>query len=118
MMGFGILVWIVIIGGVIFLMMKRGGGVGGGGCCGGHNHSGHDHGNNGGHDQNVPMGHAHGGMDHHTGHREQVTDVKDPVCGMSVKDNSISSAYEGQSYSFCSEHCREKFGVNPADFIK
>lgn len=115
-MGFGSLAWIVIIGGVIFLMM-RGGGAGGG-CCGGHDHGGHDHGNNGGHDQNAPMGHAHGGMDHNAGHHEQVTDRKDPVCGMSVKDDSITSAYQGHSYFFCSEHCWEKFDANPADFIK
>ncbi len=105
MMGFGSLIWIVIIGGVIFLMMR-----GGGGCCGGHDH--------GGHDQNAPTGHNNGGMNHSMGHHEQVTEGRDPVCGMSVKDNSITSAYQGHSYSFCSDHCREKFDANPADFIK
>ncbi len=101
MMGFGSLIWIVIIGGVIFLVMRGGGG----GCCGGHDHK-------------EPMGHNNGGMDHHTGHHEQATDGKDPVCGMSVKDNSITSAYQGQNYSFCSDHCREKFDENPTEFIK
>ena len=114
MMGFGGLIWIVIIGGVIFLVM-RGIGGGGGGCCGGHDHGGHDHGGN---DPKAPMGHDHGGMESHEAHHEQVTAGKDPVCGMSVKDNSISSVYQGQSYAFCSEHCREKFEAQPADFIK
>lgn len=112
MMGIGSLVWIVIIGGVIYLMMNRGG-SGGGGCCGGH-----DHGNNGSNNQNEPPECTHGGMEHHSDHNEQITDVKDPVCGMSVKDNSISSAYQGQNYSFCSEHCLGKFEANPAAFIK
>ncbi len=110
MMGFGILVWIVIIGGVIYLMM-RGGGAGGG-CCGGHDHGGHGHGDNGSHDRDVPQETAHGGMDHHG------MDGKDPVCGMTVRDNSINSVYQGCGYSFCSEHCREKFDANPTDFIK
>ncbi len=113
MMGFGSLIWIVIIGGVIYLVMRGGGG----GCCGGHDHGGHDHGGNGGHDQNAPMGH-NSGMDHQAGHHGQIADGKDPVCGMSVKDNSITSEYQGHSYSFCSDHCREKFDANPADFIK
>jgi len=108
MMGFGSLIWIVIIGGIIYLVMRKDGG----GCCGG----GHDHGGNGGHDH-MCMGHNNG-MHHQEGHQDQATDGKDPVCGMSVKDNSITSVYQGHSYSFCSAHCREKFDANPADFIK
>lgn len=108
MMGFGSLIWIVIIGGIIYLMMRKGGGD----CCGG----GQDHGGNGGHDH-MSMGHNND-MNHQVGHQDQVTYGRDPVCGMSVKDNAITSVYQGHSYSFCSDHCREKFDANPADFIK
>jgi YHS domain-containing protein len=57
-------------------------------------------------------------MKHHEGHTERVTEIKDPVCGMNVKDNSISHVHEGETYSFCSENCKEKFVGNPTDFIK
>jgi len=109
MMGFGSLIWIVIIGGIIYLMMRKGGC----GCCGG----GHDHGGNGGHDH-MSMGHNNGMHHQEGGHQAQATGGKDPVCGMSVKDNSITSVYQGHSYSFCSDHCRGKFDANPADFIR
>jgi len=34
----------------------------------------------------------------------------DPVCGMTVDDASAASAsFKGQTYYFCSEHCRKKF---------
>ncbi len=109
-MGMGTLIWVLLIGGVIFMMMKKGGG----GCCGGHDHGGHDH---GGHDHNATPDHSNCEMDH-KGHQEQVTELKDPVCGMDVKDDSITSEYEGKTYTFCSESCQGKFKANPADFVK
>ncbi|NOX25584.1 MAG: YHS domain-containing protein [Deltaproteobacteria bacterium] len=109
-MTMGTLIWIVLIGGAIFMMMRKGGG----GCCGGgHDHGGHDHSGGG-----QTSEHDGGGMDHHEGHKEQIVELKDPVCGMTVKDSSIAHEHEGTSYSFCSEHCREKFVANPAEFIK
>ena len=40
----------------------------------------------------------------------------DPVCGMQVeKANAPATAlHEGQMYYFCSDHCRERFAVNPS----
>lgn len=46
--------------------------------------------------------------------------VIDPVCGMEVESSSApaQSQYEGQTYSFCSVECREKFEANPKDYVK
>jgi len=98
-MTLGTIILIVVIVGVFFLIMKKGGG-----CCGGH-------------DQNAPPEHAHCEMEHHEGHHGAVT-AKDPVCGMSVSDHSMTSEYQGKTYSFCSEHCRETFNSNPKNFVK
>ena len=36
--------------------------------------------------------------------------VKDPICGMSVDEHSsIQAIREGETYYFCSEHCKEEF---------
>jgi len=44
---------------------------------------------------------------------------KDPVCGMNVADDSPHHLeYAGRHYHFCSQHCREKFQANPADYIE
>lgn len=45
--------------------------------------------------------------------------VKDPVCGMSVNpDHAAGSAkYEGQTYYFCCEHCRDKFREAPERYL-
>lgn len=40
--------------------------------------------------------------------------IKDPVCGMTVKDNSSNNiVYDGHQFFFCSAHCKEKFSANP-----
>ena len=41
--------------------------------------------------------------------------VKDPVCGMSVDPNTARHRHEhnGQTYVFCSEHCLRKFADDP-----
>ncbi len=46
--------------------------------------------------------------------------VKDFVCGMEIdKDKSAGSYdYEGRTYHFCSESCRDDFGKDPKSFIK
>jgi len=42
----------------------------------------------------------------------------DPVCGMQVDETSASSLkYEGQTYYFCSEVCREEFENDPEEYI-
>ena len=44
---------------------------------------------------------------------------RDPVCGMEVApDAPIRAEYEGQTYFFCSEECRQKFEAQPAAFVK
>ena len=45
--------------------------------------------------------------------------VKDPVCGMDVDPATSKhrAEYEGQTYYFCSEHCRAKFEVDPASYV-
>jgi YHS domain-containing protein len=44
--------------------------------------------------------------------------VKDPVCGMSVKpaDARFKSEYQGKTYYFCSEGCKQKFDKEPARY--
>jgi len=42
----------------------------------------------------------------------------DPVCGMQARGGpparaGITHAYNGKTYSFCSEHCKEQFEKNP-----
>ena len=43
----------------------------------------------------------------------------DPVCGMTVSPDSAGGSYEyhGQTYYFCSAHCRERFQANPESFL-
>ena len=42
----------------------------------------------------------------------------DPVCGMSVADDSaLSTQHEGQRYFFCSETCLNKFIAEPGKFL-
>lgn len=42
---------------------------------------------------------------------------KDPVCGMRATDG-ITLIYEGQEYSFCSEHCRQQFQSHPEKYVR
>ncbi len=41
--------------------------------------------------------------------------TKDPICGMSVDESSaLSAERDGQTFYFCSDHCRQKFMSAPA----
>ena len=43
----------------------------------------------------------------------------DPICGMTVSAQSdIRSEYKGNTYSFCSKHCKETFEKDPGRYIK
>jgi Cu+-exporting ATPase len=44
----------------------------------------------------------------------------DPVCGMEVEKEGAagSSAYKGETYYFCSLHCKEEFDKNPEKYLK
>jgi YHS domain-containing protein len=43
---------------------------------------------------------------------------KDPVCGMRVDEQSAAgqSQYQGQTYYFCSQGCKQKFDQNPQQY--
>jgi YHS domain-containing protein len=42
----------------------------------------------------------------------------DPVCEMEVTEEDAvgKSEYEGKTYYFCSEDCKEEFDENPEDY--
>jgi Cu+-exporting ATPase len=46
--------------------------------------------------------------------------TKDPVCGMDVEEQKAAgtSQYQGQTYSFCSKSCKEKFDRSPEQYAK
>lgn len=45
--------------------------------------------------------------------------AKDVICGMSVKeDTELKSAYNGKTYYFCSEGCKEEFDKNPIKYTR
>jgi Cu+-exporting ATPase len=43
----------------------------------------------------------------------------DPVCGMEVspENGAASAEYEGTTYYFCSEQCKDTFLQDPARFL-
>jgi len=41
---------------------------------------------------------------------------QDPVCGMKAT-TGITSEYNGQTYYFCSNHCREQFEQDPESYV-
>lgn len=45
--------------------------------------------------------------------------VKDPVCGMEIdpKEAAGTSEYHGQTYYFCSEHCKKAFDKEPEKYV-
>jgi Cu+-exporting ATPase len=44
--------------------------------------------------------------------------VKDPVCGMMIEDHDAKakSDYQGKTYYFCSEECKQSFDADPARY--
>jgi Cu+-exporting ATPase len=46
--------------------------------------------------------------------------VKDPVCGMDVDTATAAgrTEYKGQTLYFCGSNCKEKFDVNPEQFLR
>ena len=43
--------------------------------------------------------------------------TKDPVCGMTVDDQSpLRSTHDGQTYVFCSPACKTKFDKEPGRY--
>ncbi|HEY0301251.1 MAG TPA: YHS domain-containing protein, partial [Rhizomicrobium sp.] len=43
--------------------------------------------------------------------------MRDPVCGMTVKTPAAHVAgHDGETFAFCSAHCREKFLAEPEKY--
>jgi len=45
--------------------------------------------------------------------------VSDPVCNMQVDeaDAEFKTEYDGKTYYFCSESCKEEFDGDPEEYI-
>jgi YHS domain-containing protein len=44
--------------------------------------------------------------------------ARDPVCSMAMSARSpVHFAFEGTTYHFCSEGCREEFAAEPEQFL-
>lgn len=45
--------------------------------------------------------------------------VRDPVCGMEINLENAEerSLYQGETFYFCSDQCRNKFDEEPSRFI-
>jgi YHS domain-containing protein len=45
---------------------------------------------------------------------------KDVVCGMQVDPQKAAgkSEYEGKTYYFCSQSCKQKFDANPTEYVQ
>jgi Cu+-exporting ATPase len=43
----------------------------------------------------------------------------DPVCGMEVDERTTEdkATYQGTTYYFCSEDCKDEFEASPEDYI-
>ena len=41
----------------------------------------------------------------------------DPVCGMKVDDERYQTQYDGETYSFCSQECKNEFEQNPDEYV-
>jgi len=46
-------------------------------------------------------------------------DVKDPVCGMEVEPATAAghTDHNGQTYYFCGSGCKQKFDLNPEQYL-
>jgi Cu+-exporting ATPase len=47
------------------------------------------------------------------------TAVKDPVCGMDIETATSAgrTEHKGQTYYFCGSNCKEKFDLNPEQYL-
>ena len=45
--------------------------------------------------------------------------AKDPVCKMTVdeKEAAATAMYEGKTYYFCSESCKDRFVEQPTEYV-
>jgi YHS domain-containing protein len=52
-------------------------------------------------------------------HWRFLMEVRDPVCGMILDDETApeQSTYEGTTYYFCGESCKNEFDQDPARYV-
>jgi YHS domain-containing protein len=50
---------------------------------------------------------------------KSTTVAKDPVCGMDVETATAAgrTEHKGQTYYFCSPMCKERFDLNPEQYL-
>ncbi|NHN35801.1 heavy metal translocating P-type ATPase [Pseudomaricurvus alcaniphilus] len=69
------------------------------------------------HDQVHDHHHNHG-HDHGHVHQAPLAALKDPVCGMTVSEDSAHHVHhQGEDYYFCSAGCRSKFASDPGKYL-
>ena len=62
--------------------------------------------------------HAHNHGDMHHMHTSADDSIKDPVCGMAVKNQSkYSFSFKDVMYYFCSSGCKDKFSRSPEEYL-
>ncbi len=62
--------------------------------------------------------HAHNHGDMHHMHTSADDSIKDPVCGMAVKNQSkYSFSFKDVMYYFCSSGCKDKFVISPEKYL-
>jgi Cu+-exporting ATPase len=67
-------------------------------------------------DWNVNEHHA---CQHRDLHGSAPPELRDPVCGMTVRPDSPHVArHQNREYRFCSARCREKFAADPAGYLE
>ncbi len=44
-------------------------------------------------------------------------DKVDPVCGMEASSDLLKVDYQGKSYFFCSDYCKQQFEKDPKTYI-
>jgi YHS domain-containing protein len=59
--------------------------------------------------------------EHPSSERNDTLALRDPVCGMQLDSNSVSSAghseeYQGELFHFCSDKCQKKFQQDPGKY--
>ncbi len=58
----------------------------------------------------------------HSSHMNHATNAekvlgKDLICGMEVSDSTYTAEYDGKTYFFCAEHCKEEFLKEPHKYL-
>jgi len=49
--------------------------------------------------------------------RPETQSHHDPVCGMKATSDFFSVQYNGNTYYFCSDYCKQQFEATPANYV-